>query len=139
MCRIYRAIANKIPADSTIWPLFHYQLDKVKFDQETMSAYIKANAAFADTIMRDLKNGDQVWVHDYYLMLLPLILRQRAKDLGMKIRIGWFLHTPFPAKDFFDVLPFKSEILEGILGADIIGFQTEQARQNFLSSCSGMV
>lgn len=101
-----------------------------------MAAYRKANKAFADTIMCHLRDGDQVWVHDYHLMLLPLMLRQRAEKMKININSGWFLHTPFPDCDFFDVLPSRAEILDGVLGADLVGFQTDQARLNFLGTCS---
>lgn len=84
----------------------------------------------------DLEDGDLVWVHDIHLMLLPLLLRQRAHEMKIHIKIGWFLHTPFPAKGFFDALPFKTEILEGILGADVVGFQTEEDRGHFSNVCS---
>jgi trehalose 6-phosphate synthase len=122
--------------DSTIWPLLHDQLDKVQFDLNTMAAYRKANKTFADTIVPHLRDGDHIWVHDYHLMLLPLMLRQRAEKLDIKITVGWFLHTPFPESDIFNVLPSKKEILGGILGADMVGFQTDQARCNFLATCS---
>lgn len=69
-------------------------------------------------------------------MLLPLLLRQRARKMNINIRIGWFLHTPFPAKEFFDIIPFKKEILEGILGADVVGFQTDEDQAHFLNTCS---
>lgn len=103
-----------------------------------MAAYRRANETFAETIMSDLEDGDHVWVHDYHLMLLPLMLRQRAEILNINIHLGWFLHIPFPGHDFLDVLPFKfkRDILDGILGADLVGFQTDQARHNFLATCS---
>jgi len=122
--------------DSTIWPLFHYQLDKVTFDDGAMLAYRKANKIFADTIMPHLEDGDHIWVHDYHLMLLPLMVRQRAERMSINITIGWFLHTTFPSSDFLDVLPSRRDILDGILGADLVGFQTDQARTNFLNACS---
>ena len=86
--------------------------------------------------MPHLEDGDHIWVHDYHLMLLPLILRQRAEQMHIKVTIGWFLHTPFPSHDFLDVLPSRLDILDGILGADLVGFQTDQARHNFLTACS---
>jgi trehalose 6-phosphate synthase len=72
-------------------------------------------------------------------MLLPLLLRQRARKLNINIRIGWFLHTPFPAKEFSDTLPFKKEILESILGADVVGFQTDEDRGHFSNTCSDIL
>ncbi|GAB7334971.1 hypothetical protein MBLNU13_g06842t1 [Cladosporium sp. NU13] len=103
-------------SNSTIWPLFHYQLDKVSFDDNTMLAYRKVNTIFADTIMPHLEDGDHIWVQDYHLI--------------------WFLHIPFPSHDFLDVLPSGRDILDSILGADLVGFQTDQARHNFLTACS---
>lgn len=101
--------------------------------------YKRANEAFADTVVLDLKDGDKVWVHDIHLMLLPLLLRQQAQKMNINIRIGWFLHTPFPAKEFFKILPFKDEILEGILGADVVGFQTDKDRDHFSNTCSDIL
>lgn len=123
-------------ADSTLWPLFHYQPDGVTFDEDSMDAYREANKAFADTVMCELRDGDRVWIHDYHLMLLPLMLRQKIDKLQLNIRLGWFLHTPFPTCDFLRVLPSMREILSGVLGADVLGFQTDQARHNFVDSCS---
>jgi trehalose-6-phosphate synthase len=122
--------------DFTIWPLLHDQIDKVHFDLKTMAAYRKANKAFADTIVPHLRDSDHIWVHDYHLMLLPLMLRQRAEKLNIKITVGWFLHTPFPESEFFNVLPSKKEILDGILGADMVDFQTDEARCDLLATYS---
>lgn len=122
-------------ADSTIWPMFHYQLDKVSYDEDTATAYRKANEIFADTIARDLEDGDLVWVHDYHLMLLPQLLRERAQQMGIAIRLGFFLHTPFPASDFYTTLPSKTEILDGVLSSDVIGFHTDEYRRHFLEAC----
>ena len=108
----------------------------MSFDEVASIAYRKANEVFADTIVPDLRDGDYVWVHDYHLMLLPCLLRQRAKAAKLNIRLGWFLHTPFPDEDIFAILPCKTEILNGLLGADVVGFQTDDARRNFLRTCS---
>lgn len=122
-------------ADSTIWPLLHYQLDKVSYDEDTTTAYRKANEIFADTISQDLKDGDLVWVQDYHLMLLPKLLRQRAQQMGISIRLGFFLHTPFPGSDFFNTLPSRTAILDGVLASDVIGFHTDEYRRHFLEAC----
>jgi len=106
------------------------------FDSKSSAAYRKANETFSDTIASDLRDGDHVWVHDYHLMLLPLLLREQANKLNIDIRIGWFLHTPFPNKDAFSILPLGDDILDGILGADLVGFQTDEDRRHFLSTCS---
>jgi trehalose-6-phosphate synthase len=115
--------------------LFHYQLDKVSYDEDTTTAYRKANQIFADTISQDLKEGDLVWIQDYHLMLLPHLLRQRAQRMKISIRLGFFLHTPFPSEDFFTTLPSKTEILDGVLASDVIGFHTDEYRRHFLEAC----
>lgn len=124
-----------ISVDSTVWPLFHYQLDKVSYDEKSTTAYRNANQIFADTIAQDLKDGDLVWVQDYHLMLLPQMLRQQAQKKQLNIRLGFFLHTPFPGEDFFTTLPSRTEVLEGILAADVIGFHTDEYRRHFLEAC----
>lgn len=106
------------------------------FNGATSAAYQEANEAFAATIAAGMQDGDRIWVHDYHLMLLPLLLRQRARDMNIDVHIGWFLHTPFPEKDLFDILPSKAEIVDGILGSDVVGFQTNEARNNFSACCS---
>jgi trehalose 6-phosphate synthase len=122
--------------DSTVWPLFHYQLDQISYDEDTTTAYRKANQIFADTIAQDLKDGDLVWIQDYHLMLLAHLLRQKAQHMKVSIRLGFFLHTPFPGEEFFTVLPSKTEILDGILASDVIGFHTDEYRRHFLEACS---
>ena len=108
----------------------------MSYDEDTTAAYRKANQVFADTIVRDLKEGDLVWIQDYHLMLLPELLRQRAREMKVSIRLGFFLHTPFPGEEFFTTLPSKNEILDGILGSDVIGFHTDEYRRHFLDACS---
>jgi len=107
----------------------------MSFDQYAADSYRKVNKIFADVLLSDLKDGDSVWVQDYHLMLLPLLLRKQANEAGIDIRVGFFLHTPFPGEDFFTMLPSKNEILDGILGADVIGFHTDENRRHFLSCC----
>ena len=116
--------------------MFHHQIDKVLFDEAAPVAYRKVNEAFADTIAPYLRDGDHVWVHDYHLMLLPGLIRQRAKRANVGIRLGWFLHTPFPEEELFGILPSKDEILDGLLSADVVGLQTNDARRNLLRTCS---
>ena len=115
--------------------MFHYQLDKVSFDDAAAKAYRTANEVFASTVEADVADNDFVWVHDYHLMMVPGILRESLQKKKLKFKIGWFLHTPFPSEDFFTVLPSKNEILEGILGADVVGFHTDEHRRHFLYAC----
>ena len=125
MDKFYHGFCN-----STIWPLFHYFPTYAKFDEEYWTQYVKVNEVFRDSILKVVQPGDVVWVHDYHLMLVPKLLREKVPDLT----IGFFLHTPFPSYDIFRTLPtrWRREILEGILGADLIGFHTIDYTQHFL-------
>lgn len=107
-------------SNGVIWPLFHYLLDRLPEADGGWRAYQRVNEKFADTIAACYRPGDIVWIHDYHLMLVPSLLRQRIPDA----RIGFFLHIPFPASEVFRILPRRSEILEGMLGADLIGLHT---------------
>ena len=115
--RFYEGFSN-----STLWPLFHGFSSRAVFESETWHAYRDANQRFADVVLSRIQPGDLIWVHDYQLMLLPSLLRQAAPD----VRIGFFLHIPFPAADLFRILPEREAILDGLLGADLIGFQTHE-------------
>jgi len=120
-------------SNAVLWPLFHYLLDKVRLDATNeWRAYKAVNERFADTLAAELRSGDMVWVHDYQLMLVPQYLRRRVPDA----RIGFFLHVPWPSSDVFRILPSREEILQGVLGADLIGFHTESYRHNFMHSAA---
>ncbi len=121
----YLGFCNK-----TIWPLFHYFLVRTTFAQNFWTSYQQVNRLFCDELMKVVEPGDSVWVHDFQLMLLPQMLRERAPDL----HIGYFLHIPWPSSELFRVLPWREEILQGLLGADLIGFHTYDYVRHFLSS-----
>jgi trehalose 6-phosphate synthase/phosphatase len=125
MERFYQGFCN-----STIWPLFHYFPTYAKFSEEDWAQYVKVNEAFRDSVLNVYKPKDTIWIHDYHLMLLPQLLREKLPDSS----IGFFLHTPFPSYDIFRTLPtnWRRKILEGILGADLIGFHTIDYTQHFL-------
>jgi len=125
MQKFYHGFCN-----STIWPLFHYFPTYAKFREEDWTQYIKVNEAFRDSVIKGYIPGDIVWVHDYHLMLLPRLLREKIPEIS----VGFFLHTPFPSYDIFRTLPTKwrNDILEGILGADLVGFHTIDYTQHFL-------
>lgn len=91
---------------------------------------------FARAIAKDVQDGDMVWVHDYHLMLLPSMLREEIGDTRSNVKIGFFLHTPFPSSEIYRILPVRNEILLGILHCDLIGFHTYDYARHFLSSCS---
>ncbi|OQX20885.1 MAG: bifunctional alpha,alpha-trehalose-phosphate synthase (UDP-forming)/trehalose-phosphatase [Candidatus Altiarchaeales archaeon A3] len=118
--------------NSTLWPLFHYFPSYVRYKEEYWNFYNDVNKIFCDALMEILREGDIVWIHDYHLMLLPKILRDKIQNIS----IGFFLHIPFPSYELFRLLPRKwqKNILEGILGADLIGFHTHGYVQHFLRS-----
>lgn len=123
--RYYSGFSNK-----TIWPLFHYFTQFTEFDKQNWEAYKSVNRKFADKIIKTLKKGDKVWVHDYQLLLLPQMIKSKMPD----VTVGFFLHIPFPSFEVFRILPRRDEILEGMLGADLLGFHTYDYERHFLSS-----
>ncbi|XP_022886115.1 probable alpha,alpha-trehalose-phosphate synthase [UDP-forming] 11 [Olea europaea var. sylvestris] len=124
-----------------LWPLFHYMLPYspdhgVRFDKDMWQAYVSANKVFADKV-REVINPDEdyVWVHDYHLMVLPTFLRKRYN----RVKLGFFLHSPFPSSEIYRTLPFREEILRALLNCDLIGFHTFDYARHFLSCCSRML
>ncbi|KAJ2369653.1 Trehalose-6-P synthase/phosphatase complex synthase subunit, partial [Coemansia sp. RSA 2607] len=112
-------------ANSILWPLFHYHPGEMIFEEVAWDAYQRANQAFAESLVEVVKDGDLVWIQDYHLMLMPLMLRKLLDERGLKsVKIGWFLHTPFPSSELYRILPVRKEILEGVLAADLLGFHT---------------
>lgn len=107
-------------SNSVIWPLFHYMLDRVPLDNHEWATYVSVNEKFAEAVVSRYQPGDVIWVHDYQLMLVPALVRARLPHA----KIGFFLHIPFPSSEIFRTLPWRAEILEGLLGADLIGFHT---------------
>jgi trehalose 6-phosphate synthase/phosphatase len=116
-------------ANSCLWPIFHYFATIARFDAGAWEAYRRVNRAFAKAMLERIRPGDLVWVHDYHLMLLPGLLREASPDL----RIGYFHHIPFPASEVFKLLPWREEIAEGLLGADLVGFHTLEYARHFTS------
>ncbi len=121
----YLGLSNK-----SIWPLFHYFKQNVVFDENQWNAYVQVNEQFAQAIIEEIKPGDTLWVHDYQLMLVPKLIRQKVPD----VTIGFFLHIPFPSIEIFRIFPKRREILSGLIGADLIGFHTYDYERHFLSS-----
>lgn len=111
----------------TLWPLFHDAIRPPEFKHEHWKPYVEVNRRFARAAVRSARKGDMVWVHDYHLMLAPAMIR----EMNPNLRVGFFLHIPFPPEELFEWLPWRTELLEGLLGADVVGFQTHQAAQNF--------
>ena len=122
--------------DSILWPLFHYHPGEITFDESAWAAYKEVNLLFAKKIIEDVKDGDQIWVHDYHLMLLPEMLRRELGNTRKNIKIGFFLHTPFPSSEIYRILPVREALLRGVLQCDLVGFHTYDYARHFLSSCS---
>ena len=114
--------------NKTLWPLLHGFIQYATYDRDSWKVYKKVNEIFASTILEIAEPDDIVWVHDYHLMLLPQLLREKHLNLA----VGFFLHTPFPSPDVFRLLPWREEILHGLLEADLLGFHTYNYVQNFL-------
>ncbi|KAI7976994.1 hypothetical protein EIK77_002504 [Talaromyces pinophilus] len=108
--RHYNGFSNSI-----LWPLFHYHPGEITFDEYAWEAYKKANRLFAQAVAKDVQDGDLVWVHDYHLMLLPEMLREEIGDTKKNVKIGFFLHTPFPSSEIYRILPVRNELLLGVL------------------------
>jgi trehalose 6-phosphate synthase len=123
--------------DSILWPLLHYHPGEIVFDDSAWDAYREANQLFAQTIAKETQDNDMIWVHDYHLMLLPEMLRSELRSHGKKnVKIGFFLHTPFPSSEIYRVLPVRAQLLKSLLYCDLIGFHTFDYARHFLSSCS---
>ncbi|KAF2101782.1 glycosyl transferase [Rhizodiscina lignyota] len=129
--RHYNGFSNSI-----LWPLLHYHPGELTFDESAWEAYTEANRLFAKAIAKDVNDNDLVWVHDYHLMLLPEMLREEIDNSKKNVKIGFFLHTPFPSSEIYRILPVRNEILLGVLHCDLIGFHTYDYARHFLSSCS---
>lgn len=122
----YHGIANQ-----AIWPLFHYFVDKVDFQERAWQRYVEVNQRFADTILGAAPEGARIWIHDFHLMLVPRLLRQARPDL----EIGFFLHIPFPSSEIYRLLPAREDLLLGVLGCDYVGFHTHDYARHFRSAC----
>lgn len=125
MENFYHGFCNRI-----IWPLFHYLPSYAMYDDEYWTHYREVNESFCGAVMQIIRPDDVVWVHDYHLMLLPGLLRRKMPEAA----VGFFLHIPFPNYEIFRLLPgrWRSDILEGLLGADLIGFHTHDYTHYFL-------
>jgi trehalose 6-phosphate synthase/phosphatase len=128
--RYYEGFSNGV-----LWPLFHYLLDQVPLHVSDWDAYVQVNEAFARVTADQYRAGDLVWVHDYQLLLVPGMLRRLIPDA----RIGFFLHIPFPSEELFRTLPSRARLLEGLLGADLIGFHTPTYLRHFATALTDIL
>ena len=117
-------------SNGTLWPLLHYMTERARFEDEWFGLYEQVNQKFADAVLDVARDGDTIWIHDYQLFLLPKMLRESGLDL----RVGFFLHTPFPSSEIFRALPQRGPLLRGLLGADMIGFHTYNYLRHFRSA-----
>jgi len=117
-------------ANRTLWPLFHYFSTYCAYEESEWIAYKRVNEKFFQKVFDLAGPQDTFWIHDYHLMLLPALIRKSLPQSA----IGFFLHIPFPSSEIFRTLPWREEILEGFLGADLIGFHTYEYAQHFLNS-----
>ncbi len=123
--KYYYGFSNK-----TIWPLFHYFTEYAEYQKCYWDKYQEVNEKFANVVAQHIEPGDKVWVHDYQLLLLPRLIKEQFPDVA----IGFFLHIPFPSFEVFRILPWRTELLDGMLGADLIGFHTYDYERHFFSS-----
>ena len=118
-------------SNDTLWPIYHDVIVQPSFHRDWWRAYVEVNQRFADAVVEVTADHGTVWVQDYQLQLVPQMVRDRRPDL----RIGWFNHIPFPAVELFAQIPWRRAILEGLLGADFLGFQRVADAQNFTRAC----
>jgi len=122
----YEGFANEI-----IWPICHYRPSYSIFEKESWLFYKQVNEKFKKVVEKHINKEDTIWIHDYHLMLLPQLLREKNPNL----KIGYFQHIPFPSHEIFKLIPWRKELIEGLLGADLIGFHTAEDVNYFKNSC----
>jgi trehalose 6-phosphate synthase/phosphatase len=117
-------------SNNVVWPLFHYFTQYIEYNPLYWEAYMKVNQLFADKALEILEDGDTIWIHDYQLLLVP----EMIKRVKPGVTIGFFLHIPFPSYEVFRILPWRKELIKGMLGADLIGFHTYDYERHFFST-----
>jgi trehalose 6-phosphate synthase/phosphatase len=128
--RYYDGFSNGV-----LWPLLHYNLNRLPMNAEGWTTYRRVNQRFADAVVAEYRPGDLIWIHDYHLALVPAMVRRRLPDAA----IGFFLHVPFPSAEVFRLLPWRRELLEGILGASVVGFHTVSYVLHFQTSAANVL
>ncbi|WP_186757561.1 bifunctional alpha,alpha-trehalose-phosphate synthase (UDP-forming)/trehalose-phosphatase [Echinicola salinicaeni] len=117
-------------SNETLWPAFHYFTQNINYDEDHWDAYVRVNEKFCDAILKKANPDDTIWVHDYQLLLLPQMLREKLPNAT----IAFFQHIPFPSYEVIRMLPWRRQILSGMCGADLIGFHTYDDMRHFLSA-----
>ncbi len=128
--RYYEGFSN-----DTLWPLYHDAIRDSGYQVDDWTSYVDVNQRFAVRIANIAPPDAVVWLHDYHLQLVPALVREQRSDL----RIGWFNHIPWPPVELFQRLPWRSEIIAGLLGSDLLGFQRERAAQNFITAAQQLI
>jgi len=123
----YEGFSNEV-----LWPVFHYMVTYANFEQTYWNFYQTVNNKFSNVVIEHLKEGDTVWVHDYQLLLLPALIRQAQAH----VIIGFFQHIPFPSYEIFRLIPWRAELVDGMFGADLLGFHTFDDVRHFLSAAA---
>lgn len=119
-------------SNGVLWPAFHYFPQHVTYNKRFWDAYLKVNKKFCAAVVEKADPEDTIWIHDYHLLLLPQMLREKLPDAT----IAFFQHIPFPSYEIFRMLPWKEELLAGICGADLVGFHTYDDMRHFMSAVS---
>jgi trehalose 6-phosphate synthase/phosphatase len=122
-------------SNETLWPTFHYFSQYAIYEQQLWETYVEVNQKYCDAVVKQAGPDDTIWVHDYQLLLLPSMLREKLPNST----IGFFQHIPFPSYEVFRLLPWRKELLEGMLGSDLVGFHTYDDMRHFLSSVNRLV
>ncbi len=122
-------------SNAAIWPVFHDQIEQLPQDIMGWATYESVNRKFAEAVLGNYHDGDVIWINDYHLMLVPRLVREALPGA----KIGFFLHIPFPPPEVFRVLPPRTELLTGLLGADLIGFHTRAYADNFLAAAAPLL
>lgn len=126
----YEGFSNEL-----LWPIFHYTSTYAHYDPESWDMYVHVNKKFRDVILQHLEPGDTLWIHDYQLLLLPGLVREMQPD----VTIAFFQHIPFPSQEIFRLIPWRKELLTGMLGADLIGFHTFDDVRHFISAATHLL
>lgn len=126
----YEGFSNEV-----LWPVFHYMVTYAHYELDYWMFYQRVNQKFAAVVIDNVREGDTIWVHDYQLLLLPAMIREKEAH----VTIGFFQHIPFPSYEIFRLIPWREEIINGMFGADLIGFHTFDDVRHFLSAASKIV
>lgn len=126
----YEGFSNEV-----LWPVFHYMSVYARYEQVYWDFYYQVNSKFRDAVLQVAEPGDVIWIHDYQLLLLPGMIRSEAPDVA----IGYFQHIPFPSYELFRLIPWRCELLEGMLGADLLGFHTFDDSHHFLNAVTRLL